>query len=221
MIITGCVLALCLVLITSILIKCIFTKNHVGLEKVTFYKKTLSLILVSFQTFLFMPVLDVVIRTIFTTGLDSTFSPFSRYLLGACTLLLLSIVMFYVVRIFNICVPSELIPWCSPISNMLFLNLIVKTILVVSAATDHNGSFALYEVIVLFILQTFQGCYRLLFAPSYLKEVDVFIKTKDFTVSLIFFIGLICKILTDKQNYDAVYFIIFIPIVTVGWIQFE
>ena len=60
-----------------------------------------------------------------------------------------------------------------------------------------------------------------MFAPSYLKEIDVFIKTKDFTVALIFFIGIVCKILRDTMNYDAVYFIGFIPIVTIGWIQFE
>lgn len=51
--------------------------------------------------------------------------------------------------------------------------------------------------------------------------MDLFTKTKDFTVGLIFFIGLICKMLGDKQNYDLLYFLIFIPIVTIGWIQFE
>lgn len=90
-----------------------------------------------------------------------------------------------------------------------------------SVATDRFGTLALYEVIVLFLLQTFQASYRLLFAPSYLKEVDMFVKTKDFTVALIFFIGLVCKVLGDTQNYDFVYFLIFIPVVTVGWSQFE
>jgi hypothetical protein len=51
--------------------------------------------------------------------------------------------------------------------------------------------------------------------------VDMFVKTKDFTVALIFFIGLVCKMLEDTQNYDFVYFLIFIPVVTVGWSQFE
>lgn len=74
---------------------------------------------------------------------------------------------------------------------------------------------------MLFLLQSFQACYRLLFAPSYLKEVDVFIKTKDFTVALIFFIGIICKVLSDKVNFDLIYFLVFIPIVTTGWVQFE
>ena len=59
--------------------------------------------------------------------------------------------------------------------------------------------------------------HRLFFAPSYLKEVDLFIKSKDFTVCLIFFIGIICKALGDQYNYDIVYFIIFIPAVTIGW----
>jgi len=76
-------------------------------------------------------------------------------------------------------------------------------------------------VIILFILQGFQAVYRLLFAPNYVKEVDLFVKTKDFAVALIFFIGIICKALDDRSNYDIIYFILFIPIVTAGWIQFE
>ena len=59
-----------------------------------------------------------------------------------------------------------------------------------------------------------------MFAPNYVREVDIFIKTKDFTVCLIFFIGIICKILKDQQNFDLIYFVIFIPIATTGWILF-
>jgi len=60
-----------------------------------------------------------------------------------------------------------------------------------------------------------------LFAPNYVKEVDIFIKTKDFTVALIFFIGIICKAVGDQSNYDLVYFLIFLPFVNLGWILFE
>ena len=73
----------------------------------------------------------------------------------------------------------------------------------------------------MFLLQGFQAFYRVLFAPNYVKEVDLFVKTKDFAIALIFFIGIICKVLGDKSNMDIIYFIIFIPIVTAGWIQFE
>jgi hypothetical protein len=129
--------------------------------------------------------------------------------------------MLFLVRIFNICVPTEFIPWCSPISNIVFLNLFIKAGLVLCNAFDINGKYALIEVIFFFVLQGFQASYRVLFAPNYIKEIDVFVKTKDFAVCLIFFIGIICKALNDKTNYDIVYFIIFIPIVTTGWILFE
>jgi len=76
-------------------------------------------------------------------------------------------------------------------------------------------------VIIFFIAQAFQASYRVLFAPNYIKEVDVFVKTKDFAICLIFFIAIICKALGDQSNYDIVYFIIFVPFVTVGWILFE
>ncbi len=129
--------------------------------------------------------------------------------------------MIYVVKLFNICVPSELIPWCSPISEILFLNILIKAILVVSAVTDQAGKYSIYEVAILFVLQSFQASYKLLFAPNYLKEVDFFTKTKDFTVALIFFVGLICSGLKDTKNLDLIYILLFLPIVTFGWVQFE
>jgi hypothetical protein len=129
--------------------------------------------------------------------------------------------MLFLVRVFNVCVPTEMIPWCAPISKLVFLNLVIKAGLVLSNAFDINGDYALYEIILFFALQGFQACYRVLFAPNYIKEIDLFVKSKDFAICLIFFIGIICKILNDRTNYDIVYFIIFIPIVTTGWILFE
>jgi len=168
-----------------------------------------------FQTFLFMPAFDIVLRTIVSNS-DSDL--IARYVLGAITLTVFALLMVFIIRIFNICVPSELVPWCQPISQILFLNIIIKIILVASVVSDGASNFALPEVLVLFVLQTFQASYRLMFAPSYLKEIDIFIKTKDFTVALIFFIGIVCKILNDTMNFDAVYFLGFIPVVTIGWI---
>ena len=33
--------------------------------------------------------------------------------------------------------------------------------------------------------------------------------------------GLVCRGLDDTKNLDIVYMLLFIPIVTVGWVQFE
>jgi hypothetical protein len=144
-----------------------------------------------------------------------------RYLIVATTALAFAGLMLFLVRIFNVCLPTELIPWCSPISKIIFLNLFVKGAMVICNAFDINGDYALIEIIFFFFLQGFQASYRVLFAPNYVKEIDIFVKTKDFAICLIFFIGIICKLLTDQSNYDGVYFIIFIPAVTAGWILFE
>ena len=174
-----------------------------------------------FQTFLFMPILDIIARTTLSTEVESSLiNPIYRYVIGSIATLSIGSIMIYVVRLFNICVPSELIPWCSPISEILFLNILIKAILVVSAVTDQAGKYSIYEVAILFVLQSFQASYRLLFAPNYLKEVDFFTKTKDFTVALIFFVGLICSGLKDTKNLDLVYILLFLPIVTFGWVQF-
>jgi hypothetical protein len=44
----------------------ILIKNHEGLEKSNIFKKGLSLLLVMLQTFLFMPLFDLIVRTIFS-----------------------------------------------------------------------------------------------------------------------------------------------------------
>lgn len=144
-----------------------------------------------------------------------------RYLISAVAICGLATIMLYLIRIFNISVPSELVPWCAPISKLAFLNMFIKACLVISVAFDLEGKYAVVEIVILFIAQSFQASYRVLFAPNYLKEVDIFVKTKDFLICLIFFIGIICKILGDQSNYDLVYFILFAPIVTVGWMIYE
>jgi hypothetical protein len=118
-------------------------------------------------------------------------------------------------------VPTALIPWSSPISKLVFLNILIKACIVTSNAFDLEGKLAIYQSAVFFFAQAFQASYRVLFAPNYVREVDVFVKTKDFAVTLIFFIGIICKVIGDQSNYDLVYFILFLPFVTVGWILFE
>jgi len=134
---------------------------------------------------------------------------------------MLSVIMIFTIRIFNLCVPTELVPWCSPISKIAYLNMVIKALLVIANAFDIQGNLALMESLVFFALQSFQASYRVLFAPNYIKEVDLFVKTKDFAVALVFFIGIICRVLSDRSNLDAIYFILFIPIVTAGWIIFE
>jgi hypothetical protein len=127
---TILILSVSAVMILVVFIMALTTKNHVELDRVTFVKRVMCLLLVMFQTFLFMPMLDIIGRTILSLDVDSTvINPIYRYVFGSCSALTVSIVMMYVVRLFNICVPSELIPWCSPISEILFLNILIKATL--------------------------------------------------------------------------------------------
>jgi len=116
--VTGVILAICVLVLLSIAIRCFTLVNHVGLEKASLIHRWLCYLLVAFQTFLFMPVLDIIIRTMFTQNVsaDAEVSEISRYIIGTAALLFLAILMAYIVRIFNVCVPADLIPWCSPIS---------------------------------------------------------------------------------------------------------
>lgn len=221
---TVAILGVSLLLILLFMVLAATTKNSSNLEKGHFLKRALCFFLVTLMTFLHMPLFDIIVRTIVSTYVDET-SQLSiiiiKYVVSGLAILVFSIIMVYLVRVFNVCLPTDLIPWCSPVSYIAFLNLVIKAALVICNAFDVSGQYAVIETVFFFVLQGFQAAYRVLFAPNYVKEVDIFIKTKDFAVWLVFFIGIICKAIGDRSNYDLVYFIIFIPIVTAGWILFE
>jgi hypothetical protein len=67
----------------------------------------------------------------------------------------MALLMIYLIRIFNISVPSELVPWCAPISKLAFLNMIIKACLVISVTFDLDGKYAVVEIVILFLAQSF------------------------------------------------------------------
>lgn len=132
-------------------------------------------------------------------------------------MLLFSAVMLYIVRLFNVCVPTVSIPWCYPVSNLVYLNLAMKFAIVICIVLDPDGLYVLIEVVVVFIIQIVQSAYRLLFSPNYEPMVDFVVKSRDFILALSLVIGLGCRIVEDKKIYDLIYMICFAPIITLGW----
>ena len=114
-----------------------------------------------------------------------------------------------------------MIPWCYPVSKIVFLSIGLKVFLVGCIVIDNSGKYVLIEVIALFIVQLVIGFYRVLFSPNYIREVDFIVKSKEFLLLLVFFIGMICGAVKDTINYDLMYFVIFTPGITIGWKLFE
>jgi hypothetical protein len=142
MIFTICLLALSTGILMIAMGMALMIKNHEGLEKPSFLKKALCFFLVCLLTFLHMPLFDVIIRTIVSTYQDPLHDlamQASRYIVSALAILAYASLLIFLVRIFNICVPTEMIPWCSPISNIAYLNLLIKAGLVVANAFDIEG----------------------------------------------------------------------------------
>ena len=85
-----------------------------------------------------MPIFDIIVRTVVST-FENTYSieiVIIRYIICAVTLIAFGIIMLYLIRIFNISVPSELVPWCAPISKLAFLNILIKGLMVVFCTFD-------------------------------------------------------------------------------------
>ena len=127
-------------------------KNHSGLEKTNIFKKGFTMILVSLQTFLSMLIFDVLIRTLVSAGETDVPQAFkiSSYLICSLAIISLAVIMLYIVRIFNICVPTELIPWCAPISKLVFLNIMIKAGIVACNSFDLEGKLAIYQSLIFF-----------------------------------------------------------------------
>lgn len=64
-------------------------------------------------------------------------------------------ILFYLIRVFNVCVPTEMVPWCAPISTIIYMNLFIKATMVICNAFDITGEYALIEIIGFFVLQSF------------------------------------------------------------------
>eukprot|EP00347_Sterkiella_histriomuscorum_P004053 403361925 len=217
------ILSLSFILLVAVLIFAIIIKNHEGLQKPNYIKKVISFLMILFMTIFQMPFFDIILRNLMTIsdpGVDLTLQ-IVKYGVSFLTIMLFTLLMVFIVRLFNVCVPSDDIPWCYPVSKIVYLNLLLKGAIVACIVLDKNGSFALIEIICVLILQTFLGGYRLLFSPNYEPTVDFIVKSRDFLNSLALVVGISCQIVADKRNYDLIYMICFAPIVILGWKMIE
>ena len=120
------------------------------------------------MTSLQLPMTDILLRTIKSGYADPLVSPtgqLTRYAVGGSTLMCTIILTLYLIRVFGLNQPSELVPWCSPISKIAYVNLTTKLLIVCVNVFDHTGAQILIEILLLFCLMTFQAVYRLLFKP--------------------------------------------------------
>lgn len=178
------------------------------------------MVLVTIKTFLHLPLFDIVLRTLEATSKDDTLDLTNKVIrIAICvgTLAALSLAMFFIMRIFHLSVPSEQLPWCAPYSMLSYVTIIIKALSVGFVTLDPQGHLAIYEICILLFLICFQSAYRIMFVPQYNEDVDFVFKSKDFMLALIYFIGLLCRLLKDMYSLDLVYFIVFCPVVSVGW----
>jgi hypothetical protein len=144
-----------------------------------------------------MPITDVILRNILATNLSKENSTYvyiySSYIVSSLAFILIFFLYIFGVRVLNVSMPTSKIPWCAPISQITYLSLLIRIILVISSTIDYKGTSTIVEVIILFLLFLFQGIYRVYFAPNYERSVDIIMKAKDFMGCLGLGIGMISK----------------------------
>lgn len=132
-------------------------KNHIDLEKFSYFKQSMTLILVFIKTALMMPALDLILKaTVHVTVMSSASSNNSSassssdeltirlvtYLVCALGFTSLSMLALYSMRILQLFVPCDgLVPWSAPNSRVVYLNFVLKVLLVAANIFDLEGSF--------------------------------------------------------------------------------
>ncbi len=144
-----------------------------------------------------MPLTDVILRNILVTNssMENTTDVYiySSYIISSLSFVLIFFLCFFGVRVLNVSMPTSKVPWCAPISQITYLNLLIRVNLVVSSTIDYKGTSTIVEVIIIFILLLFQGIYRVYFAPNYERSVDIIMKAKDLMGCLVLGIGMISR----------------------------
>lgn len=114
-------------------------------EYLNVVNKMIGMVLLIIKTVLYMPVMDILLRTINSTyhSVESlTVAQLgARYAITGFVLVLFPMLILYIERIFNIRVPTraESIPWCAPFSRLTYIDLLVKLILILSNSLDTQG----------------------------------------------------------------------------------
>ena len=92
------ILGLNLIILFTIFGMAVTIKNHSGLEKTNIFKKAFTLIIVLYQTFLSMPVYDVLVRSLVSASEDgiALAFKFSTYLISSLGILTLALIMLYI-----------------------------------------------------------------------------------------------------------------------------
>ena len=92
------ILGLNLLILFTIFGMAVTIRNHSGLEKTNIFKKGFTLVLVLYQTFLSMPVFDVLIRSLVSASEDNIALAFkiTTYLISSLGILTLALIMLYI-----------------------------------------------------------------------------------------------------------------------------
>ena len=135
-----------------------------------------------------------------------------RYAVCAFGLANYYLLEFYIFRFYNICVPTETVPWCAQFSQIAYVCVCFDLLLSISTIIDKQGKYLYVELVAMIIMKVFAGTYRMMFVPNYIFRVDVLVKFRDISMVLIIYVGFMCKVLNDYNNLDLEYIIIFLPI---------
>ncbi|TNV87637.1 hypothetical protein FGO68_gene1529 [Halteria grandinella] len=181
----------------------------------SFIRSLYSTVLIAFHSFLHIILSDLNMRTIKQTignELMSMGGKFGIYVVCAASLFVQLLIMFFLLSIFTIRVPAtQLIPWSTANQKSEEICLGVQLLLIGLNNIDNQGG-ALFAIFVLLAIQTYQIARRAIYDSFFDPYLSLLINIRDFTLWLIFFIGVVCFSLKDQQDFDLLYFFLCVPL---------
>lgn len=162
--------------LVSLCIMLLKLRDNKALENLRKYTATTFIL---FSTVLYIPIIFVFLKIFLVTQNKVDISlgiQIIVYFHCAFGIALLTLLIFYLKKTFNVFVPSKQIPWCRMFHHSAYLEIPFKALLACSIAFEIDASWATVVAAALFTIIFLSGISRLTQSPSYHWEVDKLLK---------------------------------------------
>lgn len=174
-------------------------KDFKALSVNNYLIKFLGFFLITFNSFLFIPMIDLIIRAFFIFQKEPIGLRIAFQILNVLSLLFYLFLIFYCNRLFKLYMPTvnEAI-WSSPNSNfVIYLGITSKIINPIILSSDKEGTYILALLIASFIIQIIYLVFILLFQSSYDSNICLIKSVNQVLVVLILKYSIIQNIFQD------------------------
>lgn len=138
------------------------------------FPKILGAALIIFNKVLYLPMIEFTFRGFLLFSKLSLGTYIAMIIINSLSVAAFLILMFYVKRIFKLCMYVPHIPWGGSDSKAVYFGFIAKMIHPILIAIDSQGSMIQITILISSLIQIIYLVTLLLFVESYNRKAEVF-----------------------------------------------